>query len=125
MTTRDQERAKDAFEQSRKIDGKDADFAKKLPVLIQTCGLAQALAFAQAKDKARKLREALENWIAKTIPPEPQQSQLAANNKILARIIAAEPDFLFRATDEALAYLFWIGRFTEASEKKPRNGGGK
>jgi hypothetical protein len=71
------------------------------------------MAFAQAKDKAPKLREALEKWIAKTIPPNS-----TTNRSILCRIIAAEPDFLFRATDEALAYLFCIARFTDTKAKE-------
>jgi CRISPR-associated protein Cmr5 len=125
MITRDQERAQHALEQSRNIAGKDADFAKKLPVLIQTCGLAQAMAFAEAKEKAPKLREALEAWIAKAIPLKPQPNQPAVNNKIINRVIASEPDFLFRATDEAIAYLFWIGRFVEVKGSKRQNGGDK
>ena len=124
MITRDQERARHALEHSKNM-GKDADFAKKLPVLIQTCGLAQAMAFAEAKEKAPALRDALENWIAKAIPPKPQPNQPAANKKILDRIIAPEPDFLFRATDEALAYLFWIGRFVEEPKPKRQNGAGR
>ena len=110
MITREQQRAKNALERSRDIRDKDADFAKKLPVLIQTCGLAQAMAFAQAKEKAPKLRDALEDWIAKAIPPPSSKSS------ILARIIDGEKDFLFRATDEALAYLFWIARFCETGK---------
>lgn len=122
MITRDQERAKHALEAARGFGPEDGEFTKRLPVLIQTCGLAQALAFAQAKGKAQKLQAALDDWIGKAIPVRAGQAAQPGGSAVLKRIIGQEPDFLLRATDEALAYLFWVARLAEANAKTDKSG---
>ena len=108
--TMDQKRAAHAYEAARQGAGAE-DFrtmVKKLPVLIRTCGLGHAVAFLVAKNKAAALSGALDTWIATAIPGQ---------GKLLDRIVKEDSDFLQRATDESLAYLVWLVRFTEAEEK--------
>ena len=109
--TMDQKRAAHAWEVARR-DRDDEEFeamVKKLPVLIQTCGLGQAVAFLEAKRKAPKLAEALNDWLSQAIP--------GGGGKLLDRIVHGDGDFLRRATGESLAYLFWLGRFAEANKR--------
>lgn len=118
--TRDQERAKHALTAAARLTtAEERTLAKKLPVLIQTCGLAQAMAFFRAKGKGENLCKALEEWVWKTLPRQGAgQAGPPQGARILERIVQGnEPDFLFQATAEAQAYLFWIGRFAEAEEK--------
>lgn len=64
-TTRSQEYAQRAFaciqERAKVLEGdkkkKFASFTKRFPTLIHTCGLCQALAFAQAKEYDDYLRD--------------------------------------------------------------------
>lgn len=88
--------------------------AKKLPIRIMTSGLGQALAFllAKAKDKKQHLRQLhtdLTEWtLGQRGLPGP------ARESLLHSVIGADSDFLRQATDEVLAYLQWLNRFTEA-----------
>lgn len=113
-TTRDQERAKHAWAKVQLAQDK-SDFAKrakKLPVLIRTCGLGQAVAFVNADAKrGETVLKAVESWVDKAIP------QAGRNQSLLDRIVHGDSMFLRRATDESLAYLFWLVRFAEANEK--------
>ena len=121
--TLDQRRARHAWqavERARTL--RDAqDFArevKRLPVRIRTSGLGQSLAFLYAKSKsdgdarARLLSE-LGTWML-------QERRLASSAKsgdkraLMSAIIAGDADLLRRASDEALLYLQWLTRFSEA-----------
>lgn len=116
--TLDQRRAKHAWERVERLRvGSDeaddyAREAKKLPVRIVTAGLGQALSFIHAKRERKPglkdLHGDLTEWA--------QQRLAAAKNHstLLEAVIHTDTQFLRRATDEILAYLGWLNRFTEA-----------
>jgi len=128
--TIEQQRAKHAWQavERLKVGSEEADDyareAKKLPVRIMTSGLGQALAFIKAKAGRKKeengdaknqekngfraLQQDLSDWARQRLQyPGPEQGLLEA-------VIHADSQFLRRATDEVLAYLRWLNRFTEA-----------
>lgn len=68
----------------------------------------------EAKKKAPRIEKALEDWLNEAIPLPPSSN----GKKPLDRIVSGEADFLLRATDEALAYLFWLARFVEGQPER-------
>ncbi len=116
--TLDQGRARHAWDlvQSVQDDETFRTQVKKLPTRIRAAGMGQALAFLEGKGYLPELRVGLSDWVLK-------HRGLRPSGGDLLRAIMEEPaDFLRRATDEALAYLQWVGRFAEAREKQ---GGGR
>ena len=128
--TLDQRRAQHAWqavEQARKL-GPNAkkDFAreaKRLPVRIKTAGLGQALAFLNAKAKSDKdkgedargrLLVALGDWLLKERRLASQPNGAIAQDSLIQAIINGNAGLLRRATEEALLYLQWLTRFSEA-----------
>ena len=117
--TLDQRRAKHAWQAvegaKRLDDSPKKDFAreaKRLPIRIKTAGLGQALAFLRAKGHTQLLLK-LGDWIL-------AERQLASapndidENSLIQTIIEGDADLLRRATEEALLYLQWLTRFSEA-----------
>jgi CRISPR type III-B/RAMP module-associated protein Cmr5 len=99
----DRERANKALEINKGLiesnDPNDKDMAtlyKKLPALIISSGLAQALAFAFSKNKSIVKR-------------------LIGDETISENNILKNRDVLVQWTTEVLAQLQWINRFNEAS----------
>ena len=86
--------------------------AHKLPVLIRTAGLAQALGFLSAKSngEAGQMNKRLFKDLASTLGRANENELLnqsrGANNQSLA-------DYL-RLTQDALAALLWFKRFAES-----------
>ncbi len=86
--------------------------AHKLPVLIRTAGLAQALGFLAAKsnDKEGKMNKRLFKDLASTLDKTDEKELLlhsrGGDNQSLA-------DYL-RLTQDALAALLWYKRFAES-----------
>lgn len=131
--TLDQRRAQHAWqavEHVRQLLSKDAqeDFtqeAKRLPVRIKTAGLGQALAFLNAKSKSDKdggdhrsrLLKELGDWLLRKRSLVRWPEGAKDNNAVLRAIIAGDADLLRRATEEALLYLQWLTRFSEAEFK--------
>lgn len=141
----DIQRARHAWEQATSINNVTSDFlgaAKKLPMMIRTCGLAQSLAFFEAKESNKEVRLACEKWLRKVdVLPRPAARQAAqqavrpvlqqANRQPLRQaapqtaalslcetLISSEstPDHLRRCTSETMAYLNWLIRFLEAKK---------
>lgn len=125
--TLDQRRARHAWqavEHAGRLKKKDADDfareAKRLPVRIKTAGLGQALAFLNAKAKSdtstgggRLLKELGEWLLAKRcLAPRPQNANDC--NAMTQAIMRGDSKLLRRATEEALLYLQWLTRFSEA-----------
>jgi CRISPR type III-B/RAMP module-associated protein Cmr5 len=88
--------------------------SKKLTVRVLTSGLGPALAFLEAKDYARDLREALNDWIATQTWASRQVATSARQASLIERIIQGDSEFLRLATDEVVSYMQWLVRFTEA-----------
>ncbi len=114
MQTRSQKMAQQAYEQVHRrevVDGYTS-FAKDFPTLVHTCGLAQAIAFAEAKtdDHRRYLDD-----LAKVL------SRVGYGRKgLYARATFAENSREFpvlnyvRLSRDALAAAVWLKRYVEA-----------
>jgi CRISPR-associated protein Cmr5 len=107
-TTKQQERAKNAYEclsPEKQIADEYRQFAKRFPALVHSCGLAQAVAFAQAKDKNDYL-----NDLAKVMG--------ITNGQILCRVSRTIDMVEYQQkTREAIECATWIKRYAEATEE--------
>lgn len=127
--TREQERAKSAWENVARVSARQGkeygSLARSLSAMIQTNGLGQTLAFLKAKAGNNQdaphalLCDHLSGWVYK---------QLTRNEgtDLLKWIITQNSDAYRRATVEALAYAIWLRRFSEAQgwgEGVPEGGG--
>jgi CRISPR-associated protein Cmr5 len=105
MQTRDQKYAVDVYERVSKV--KEADrkrygaIAHKLPILIRTAGLVQALAFVDSRQKQ------LLNDLAGTIG-KPNSDTL------LSRAREANLSEYMRLTQQVMAALLWYKRFAQS-----------
>jgi len=108
-------RARHALQQVErlgKIDNEVVGIAKKLPMMIRTCGLAQAIAFYEAKKGTHlKISSSCGDWL-KTAGILPA---VAPNNLCEYLVgVNSSPQLLRRCTSEVIAYLFWFIRFLDA-----------
>lgn len=118
--TNSQKMAQAAYKRivDRKPDREFASFARSFPSLIHSCGLAQAVAFAQAKGAPEKGKEKK--------PPGKYLDDLAAVLAAVGHSDAATADTLEAATREsavpnyirlsrnALEAAGWLKRYVEA-----------
>jgi CRISPR-associated protein Cmr5 len=114
MRTRDQRRAEAAFKcvQARERSEQQADykrFAKRFPALILNAGLAQAVAFAEGKEK----NQALLDDIASAIEDGRARSDYALEVRDCG---IGRYQWLTR---ESLAVAGWIKRYAEALLRDP------
>ncbi len=104
-TTKQQIRAKKAFDCISSVK-KDSDnycqFAKKFPALVHNCGLAQAVAFLQAKEGAAYL-----NDLAKVMGKKDNEEV----GELSRTVDLLEYQHLTR---EAIESATWIKRYSEA-----------
>jgi CRISPR-associated protein Cmr5 len=114
MQTRNQEIAADVFDRVKKIkdDPKKKQYgsmAHKLPVLIQTAGLVQALSFVQAKStsKGGKVLETLLNDLAQTL-------EFTNGDDLVKESRKAELSKYIYLTKRSLAALLWYKRFAQS-----------
>lgn len=107
-TTKQQVRAKKAYEcflPGKNIGEDYRQFAKRFPALVHSCGLAQAVAFAQAKDKDAYLGD-LANVMG------------IDNNSALGNISRTVDLVEYQqVTREAIDCATWIKRYAEATEE--------
>ncbi len=128
--TLDQRRAKQAWQAVERaehdLESKEArkSFAretKRLPVRIKTAGLGQSLAFLCAKsdgeDYRKQLLKEIGGWLLKERRLAPRPNGASDHNAMLQAIIHGDTNLLRRATEEALLYLQWLTRFSEAKFK--------
>jgi CRISPR-associated protein Cmr5 len=114
MQTRNQTIAADVFARVQKLE-KDpkkkqyGSMAHKLPVLIQTAGLVQALSFVQAKStsKSGKALEILLNDLAQTL-------EFANGQALVSESREAELSKYLYLTKRCLAALLWYKRFAQS-----------
>ncbi len=114
MQTRNQEIAADVFEKVQKLEKNDkkkqyGSMAHKLPVLIQTAGVVQALSFVHAKSKAKsgKVLETLLNDLAQTL-------EFANGDALVKESRNAELSKYIYLTKRSLAALLWYKRFAQS-----------
>lgn len=112
MQTRDQKYAVDIFDRVSKVKKQGKDFyegygamAHKLPVLIRTAGLAQALAFvdARGKESQKQLLQDLAGTVGK-----PDSASL------LKRAREAELSEYMLLTQQVIDALLWYKRFAQS-----------
>ena len=107
-TTKQQKRAQRAYRcfLPEKAVGDDyRQFAKRFPALVHSCGLAQAVAFAQAKDKNSYLDD-----LANVMEID--------NNSVLGNISRTVDLVEYQQiTREAIECATWIKRYAEATEE--------
>ena len=80
--------------------------AKKLPVLIKTNGLGQALAFIEKRDGYSELFDQIEEWL--------QKKQLITTNQMVEEVIGFDSDKYRQVTTETIALLLWMRRFVDS-----------
>ena len=110
----EQGRAKFAYDQVKKvaIDTNPEDLkkkyksgAKKLPVLIKTNGLAQALAYIQNRDNYPRLYGQIASWL--------RTKGLIEGGDLVEQVVNMESNEYRRITTETLALLNWVRRFVD------------
>ncbi len=105
IRTRSQQWAERAFERVTRRAGRATkeyvSFTKSFPALIHTCGLVQALAFAQAKDRD-DLLEDLANVLDKP------------KDHLMSESREADTVAYLRLSRDALAAAGWLKRYVEA-----------
>jgi CRISPR-associated protein Cmr5 len=118
MATLDQQRAALAFTQVSEFEGetkkaqakKYASLVHKLPALLASAGLCQALHFVASRndENQRKLVGHLAEQLERTDP------QVTSADQLLARIRSADLASYLRLTDEAIACAAWYRRMVQA-----------
>lgn len=107
-TTKQQKRAQEAYKcllPEKKVGDEYRQFAKKFPALVHSCGLAQAVAFAQSKDKNAYLDD-----LASVMG--------ISNGQELAEVSRSTVDLVEyqQKTRDAIECATWIKRYAEATE---------
>ena len=127
--TLDQRRARHAWYAVERVktladagDVDAGDFArevKRLPVRIRSAGLGQALAFLNAKsaksgeDARAQILLDLGDWLLTQRDLGPVDGTIDKTS-VFCIIIKGDANLLRWATGETMAYLQWLGRFSEA-----------
>ena len=106
-TTKQQDRAQKAYKclsPERKVGDEYRQFAKRFPALVHSCGLAQAVAFAQSKDKNVYLDDLA--------------SVMGISNSMQLANISRTIDLVEyqQKTRDAIECATWIKRYAEATE---------
>ena len=110
----EQGRAKFAYDQVKRVavDANQEDLkkkyksgAKKLPVLIKTNGLAQALAYIQNRDNYPRLYDQIASWL--------RTKGLIEGGDLVDQVVDMESNEYRRITTETLALLNWVRRFVD------------
>ena len=106
-TTKQQERAQKAHKcvsPEKNVGDEYRQFAKRFPALVHSCGLAQAVAFAQSKDKNVYLDDLA--------------SVMGISNSMELANISRTVDLIEyqQKTRDAIECATWIKRYAEATE---------
>ena len=116
MKNLDQKRASQALHNINHVNEscrkEYASLAKSLPMMLQTNGLAQTMAFINSKSHDSEAHEQmlgnLSHWLNKTI-----RRQEAAGD-FLEYIVEQQTIIYRHAAREAVEFSIWLRRFTEA-----------
>jgi CRISPR-associated protein Cmr5 len=117
----EQGRANQAFEFVNDVKTNKADSwdeyksgVRKLPVLIKTNGLGQALAFIKNRKNFPKIYDQLADWLQ-----EKDQKHLVPQEGELVQQVIQMPSATYRqVTVETLALLMWMRRFVDGLDEK-------
>lgn len=118
MLTRDQHYAQDVFCRVMTIEKtEDTNFAKsygsmahKLPILIHVSGLAQALAFVEARGNGEEPKRLLED-LSQTVLRKPATELL---DRSRGNAQASDLHEYMRLTEQTLAALLWYKRYAQS-----------
>ncbi|MDQ7032441.1 MAG: type III-B CRISPR module-associated protein Cmr5 [Desulfonauticus sp.] len=113
----EQTRAKLAWEFVNSIAenfDKISSHIKKLPALILTSGLGQAVAFYLSKDDHKKII----NNVAETMSKITAIEGINCGKDLLEKIRTSDHDTYILLSNEALKYATWLKRLAEAMEAK-------
>ena len=111
MQTRDQIYAATVYQQVSTVREKEPEYTKygamahKLPILIRTAGLVQALAFVEARGK--EIQKRLLTDLKATIEPNDPRTLLMHAQK-------ADLSEYMRLTQQIMAALLWYKRFAQS-----------
>lgn len=109
MRTREQDYAAKIYQQVSRVPGRDGKkygaMAHKLPILIRTAGLAQALAFVEARGEAQ--HQQLLKDMAEVMEEGTREA-------LLERSRTAGLGEYMRLTQKAMAALLWYKRFAQS-----------
>lgn len=87
--------------------------AKKLPILIKTNGLGQALAFINKRDDGNiELYKMISDWLS-----HKQLIELSRRDELVEVVIDATSNEYRQLTNETLALLNWVRRFVDSLMK--------
>lgn len=125
--TKEQQRAKEAWQDIREVDQESQDTKRKyrglvlkFPVMILTNGLGQTLAFLASKGKGDKgdPHEIVSSQLQRRLFTEIHW-QGTTHSTLIERILNTTSETYRLATTEALSYLQWLRRFAEAVLPEP------
>lgn len=124
LLTREQFYAKAVFDKIKPLmDRSEADkkkygsLAHKLPVLIRTAGLAQALAFVQARNHNDDEKSPQRQLLRDLADVLRENKVLAQNADLVERSRVAPFDEYMRLTEASLQALLWFKRFAQSELK--------
>lgn len=115
MSNLDQRRAQQALDDVSHVDDRQSEYgslAKSLPMMLQTNGLAQTMAFINSKSPSntahKKMYSHLSRWLNLAIREDD------AEGDFLEWIVAQQSIIYRHATNEAIEFSIWLRRFAEA-----------
>ncbi len=115
MSGIEQGRAKYAYDKVQKVTTKESEklqkqyksYAKKLPVLIKTNGLGQALVFMQIKNLgSEKLYQQISDWLGEC-------ELINSSDDMIGQVVSMNSFKYRQATNEVLAFMNWVRRFVD------------
>ncbi len=116
MLTRTQQYAAKAFKHVETVTQDQRDkykaMAEKLPALIRTAGLAQALAFVEAKSESEAAWGKLLDHLAETLEYDDRKALSAASRSLSLGAY-------MNLTNRALDALLWYKRFAQSAPEAP------
>lgn len=114
MQTRDRKYASRVYEQVAKIEEKSKDYrdkygsmAHKLPVLIRSAGLAQALAFVESRARGETPYKDLLDHLADVV-------EAGSRDNLVSRSREAGLEEYMALTERVLTALLWFKRFAQS-----------
>ena len=96
---------------SREAKQKYKGQVKKIPVLMQTNGLGNTLAFMCSKEEYEPLYKQLQEWLRK---PENPYKVLSKDDKLLEFVISQPSPVYRHVTKELIAVLTWMKRLADS-----------
>ncbi len=109
-----------AEKEKEKFQSEYKSYVKKTPALVKTNGLGQTLAFMYSKSDPEKHLpwELLLLHIRQYLLFRHLVAGCPDSDSFLEKIVGLDADSYYRVTDEVLAFVSWLGRFSEGRLKK-------